>query len=124
MQPILTVSCVEETASFATVRMSTIRCYVYPSLTAAALWSRLPRDRELAAEAMTLLMRLDADLREARADWNEDRFRRIMRVRPRAVNRLQRRWQRLNPQPSTLLGSLRRRYNANLAGYLNSISQD
>ena len=124
MQPILTVSCVEETASFATVRMSTIRCYVYPPLTATALWSRLPRDRELAAEAMTLLMRLDADLREARADWNEDRFRRIMRVRPRAVNRLQRRWQRLNPQPSTPLGNLRRRYHANLAGYLNPVSQD
>ena len=124
MQPIPTINCVEETATFATVRTSTIRCYVYPSLTAATLWPRLPRDRELAAEAMTLLMRLDADLREARADWNEDRFRRIMRVRPRAVNRLQRRWERLNPQPSTPLGSLRRRYHANLAGYLNPVSQD
>ena len=124
MQPIPTVNCIEETATLATVRTSTIRCYVYPPLTAAALWPRLPRDRELAAEAMTLLMRLDADLLEARADWNEDRFRRITRVRPRAVNRLQRRWQRLSPQPSTPLGSLRRRYHANLAGYLNPVSQD
>ena len=124
MQPIPTVNCIEETATLATVRTSTIRCYLYSPLTAAAWWPTLPKDRELAAEAMTLLMRLDSDLLEARADWNEDRFRRIMRVRPRAVNRLQRRWQRLNPQASMPLGSLRRRYHTNLAGYLNPVSQD
>ncbi len=118
------VNCVEEIASVATLGSSTIRCYLYPPLTAAALWPRLVPTRELAAEAMTLLMRVDADLRQARADWNEDRFRRLMRVRPRAISRLFRRWERLDPKPVLELRSLRRRYHANIALYLNPVSQD
>lgn len=74
-------------------------------------------DRLLAYEAMLLLIRLDRDLREARAQWNQDWFRRIMRIRPLAVSRLRRRWVRL-PNPVLPLGSLRRRYHSNLAGYL------
>ena len=74
-------------------------------------------DRLLAYEAMLLLIRLDRDLREARAQWNQDWFRRIMRMRPLAVSRLRRRWAKL-PNPVLPLGSLRRRYHANLAGYL------
>lgn len=114
------INCVEEVAPCAPVQAATIRCYAYPPLTAAALWPRLSPDRELTAQAMTLLMRIDGELREARAAWNEDRFRRLMRLRPRAVVRLRRRWEFLYPQPPISLGSLRRRYHANIAGYLST----
>ncbi len=67
---------------------------------------------------MTLLVRLDRELREARADWNQDRFRRLMRLRPRVVAPLRRRWEILNPLPPIPLGTLRRRYHVNLAGHL------
>ena len=118
------VNCVEEVASLATVRTSTIRCYIYPPVTAVALWPRLSIDRELTVQAMSLLIRVDHGLKEARADWNKDRFRRLMRIRPRAVRRLRRRWERLDPKPVRPLGNLRRRYHAHLAGYLNSVAQD
>jgi hypothetical protein len=78
----------------------------------------LTGERLLAAEAMWLLMRLDRDIREARAQWNQDWFRRLMHARSKAVCRLRRRWLALNPQPTLSLGSLRRRYHANLARYL------
>ena len=74
--------------------------------------------RLLAAEAMQLLMRVDRDILEARAQWNQDWFRRLMHVRPKAVSRLRRRWAKLDPAPAIPLGSLRRRYHANLAKYL------
>ena len=73
---------------------------------------------------MTLLMQIDGNVILARADWNEDRFRRLMRLRPRAVRRLQRRWAKLVYEPRTALGSLRRRYHASIAAYLNPVSQD
>jgi hypothetical protein len=88
------------------------------ALAAEATPGGLSGDRLLACEAMRLLMRLDAELRYARADFNQDRFRRLMQARPKAVIRLQRRWVKLDPQPLIPLGSLRRRYHANLAGYL------
>ena len=75
-------------------------------------------ERLLAAQAMRLLMRLDRQLLEARAQWNQDLFRRVMRTRSRAVLRLQRRWARVAPTPATPLGSLRRRYHSNLARHL------
>ena len=115
------INCIEERtdprAANARGGALTIRCYVYPLVTT------LPRpllklDRKLALEAMTLLMRLDRELREARADWNQDRFRRLMRLRPLAVARLRRRWEILSPLPPIPLGTLRRRYHANLAGHL------
>jgi|GEM_PF-3106131 len=78
----------------------------------------LTDDRLLAAQAMRLLIRLDQDLREARAQFNQDWFRRIMRARPKAVSRLRRRWSKIHPPRRVSLGSLRRRYHANLAKYL------
>lgn len=78
----------------------------------------LAGERLLAAQAMQLLLRLDSELREARAQWNQDWFRRIMRIRPKAVSRLRRRWANLNPTPAVPLGGLRRRHHANLAGHL------
>jgi len=75
-------------------------------------------ERLLAVQAMQLLMRLDSELLEARAQWNQDWFRRVMRVRTRAVLRLRRRWAKLHPTPAIPLGGLKRRYHANLAGYL------
>jgi hypothetical protein len=78
----------------------------------------LTGERLLAAEAMQLLMRLDADILEARAQWNQDWFRRLMRIRPKAVSRLRRRWTNLSPPPAIPLGPLKRRYHANLARYL------
>ena len=74
--------------------------------------------RLLTFEAMHLLISLDRDLREARAQWNQDWFRRLMRTRPKAVSRLRRRWAKLDPPPAIPLGTLRRRYHANLAKYL------
>jgi hypothetical protein len=88
------------------------------SMTAEALPFALVGNRLLAFQALQLLMRLDRDLLEARAQWNQDWFRRLMRIRPRAVRRLARRWERLTPTPSIRLGTLRRRYHANLARYL------
>jgi hypothetical protein len=78
----------------------------------------LTGERLLAVEAMQLLMRVDRDILEARARWNQDWFRRLMRIRPKAVSRLRRRWAKLDPAPAIPLGSLRRRYHANLAQYL------
>jgi len=78
----------------------------------------LTGSRLLTFEAMHLLISLDRDLREARAQWNQDWFRRLMRIRPRAVSRLRRRWAKLDPPPAIPLGRLRRRYHANLAKYL------
>ena len=78
----------------------------------------LTGSRQLTFEAMHLLISLDRDLREARAQWNQDWFRRLMRIRSRAVSRLKRRWAKLDPPPAIPLGRLRRRYHANLAKYL------
>ena len=122
------VSCVEEITVPRGVHSSgwnpTIRCYVYP--VAITNWWRSPlaRERQLAVQAMTLLMGLDWELRYARAEWNPDRFRRLMRLRPKVVARLRRRWEELNPPARIPLGSLRRRYHANIAGHLYPVSQD
>src|SRR5215213_8156371 len=78
----------------------------------------LTGSRLLTFEAMHLLISLDLDLREARSQWNQDWFRRLMRIRPKAVSRLKRRWSKLDPPPAIPLGRLRRRYHANLARYL------
>ena len=78
----------------------------------------LTGERLLTAEAMHLLMRVDREILEARAQWNQDWFRRLMRIRRKTVLRLRRRWAKLDAPPAILLGSLRRRYHANLAKYL------
>ena len=78
----------------------------------------LTESRLLTFEAMHLLISLDRDLREARAQWNQDWFRRLMCIRPKAVSRLRRRWAKLDPPPAIPLGTLKRRYHANLAKYL------
>jgi hypothetical protein len=90
----------------------------FSELLAQAKPAALTGERLLGAEAMRLLMRLDRELLEARAHWNRDSFRRVMRARSKAVLRLQRRWARVAPTPVIPLGSLRRRYHANLAGHL------
>lgn len=77
----------------------------------------------LAAQAMQFLIRLDGELLEARAQWNQDWFRRIMRIRPKAALRLRRRWAKLDPTPVIPLGSLRRRYHANLERHLYERTQ-
>ena len=78
----------------------------------------LTGERLLAAEAMQLLLRVDREILQARAQWNQDWFRRLMRIRPKAVSRLRRRWAKLDPPPAIPLGTLRRRHHANLAKYL------
>jgi hypothetical protein len=118
MEALTYISCEEQVDSDTKTRTLTIRCYLYLPLTATAPTLYLSPDRELTAQAMTLLMKVDNELLEARADWNEDRFRRLMRLRPKCVCRLRRRWERLNPKPRIPLGTLRRRYHANLSGHL------
>ena len=81
----------------------------------------LTGERLLAVEAMQLLMRLDVDILEARAQWNQDWFRRLIRIRRNAVSRLRRRWNNLDPAPEIPLGPLKRRYHANLARYLYTV---
>ena len=78
----------------------------------------LTGDRLLAFEALRLMMRLDGDIREARAQWNQDWFRRVMHARSKATSRLRRRWENLERRLAIPLGRLRRRYHANLAEYL------
>jgi hypothetical protein len=82
------------------------------------VYNILTGERLLTAQAMALLIRLDRDLKEARGQFNQDWFRRIMRVRPKAASRLRRRWAKIYPPPAIPLGSLRRRYHANLSRYL------
>lgn len=96
----------------------TICCYLDAEVSRWTWRYVLSDERLLAAQALQLLMRLDRELREARADWNQDRFRRLMRARAKAVSRVRRRWNGLDPAPAIGLGKLRRRYHANLAGYL------
>lgn len=101
----------------------TIRCYLDLSIVFIRRPITLSGERLMAAQALQLLMRLDAELREARADWNQDRFRRVMQARMRAALRVFRRWSRLNPQPLVPLGSLRRRYHANPTRYLYQVKE-
>jgi hypothetical protein len=96
----------------------TICCYLDAEVSRWTSRFVLSGERLLAAQALQLLMRLDRELRESRADWNQDRFRRAMRARSTAVARVRRRWESLHPAPAIGLGKLRRRYHANLAGYL------
>ena len=100
------------------VEAGTICCYLDPRVSRWSSGWLLLGDRLLAAEALQLLMGLDRELRQARADWNQDRFRRVMKARVNAVSRVRRRWDNLDPAPAVGLGKLRRRYHANLAGYL------
>jgi len=95
-----------------------ICCYLDTEISRWTSRLVLSGERLLAGQALQLLMRLDRELREARADWNQDRFRRVMQARSKAVARVRRRWNTLNPAPAIRLGKLRRRYHANLAGYL------
>jgi len=67
---------------------------------------------------MAVLCRLNGEMIEARADWNQDRFRRLMQLHQTVVARVRRRWEGLYPQPPIALGTLRRRYHASIAGYL------
>jgi hypothetical protein len=79
--------------------------------------------RLLTFEAKHLLISIDRDLREARAQWNQDWFRRLMRIRPKAVARLRRRWAKLDSPPAIPLGPLTRRYHANIARYHYELSK-
>ena len=78
----------------------------------------LTGERLLSAQAMKLLMRIDRDIGGARAQFNQDWFRRLMRARLKAVSRLRRRWSKIAPTPPVPLGRLRRRYHANVSMYL------
>ena len=108
------VSAIEGSAHF---EPGTICCYVDEKSRSPSQFV-LSRNHLLVAQALQLLIRLDWELRVARADWNQDRFRRVMKARSSAVTRVRRRWNHLNPAPAIALGKLRRRYHANLAGYL------
>ena len=101
----------------------TIWCYLDAEVSRWTSRWVMSGERLLAAQALQFLIRLDRELREARADWNQDRFRRVMKARSKAVSRVRRRWNRLNPAPAIMLGTLRRRYDANLAGYLYTVRQ-
>jgi hypothetical protein len=72
---------------------------------------------------MQLLMRLDGDILEGRTQSNQDWFRRLMRIRPKAVSRLRRRWTNLDTPPTIPLEPLKRRYHANLAKYLYRVRE-
>ena len=108
---------IEETSS--TLTGGRLKCEELEELCAEAKPAVLVGERLLTAQAMRLLMGLDRDLREARAQFNQDWFRRVMRVRKKAVSRLRRRWEKIHPAPAMQLGRLRRRYHAHIARYLH-----
>jgi len=112
------------TATSSQFKANAICCYLDVEVTPWSSQFVLTGDRLLADQALQLLLRLDRELRQARADWNQDRFRRVMRARSKAVARVRRRWYSLNPAPANGLGKLRRRYHANLAGYLYQSSDN
>lgn len=91
-----------------------------PELKRTAQPKTLCVERVLTFQAMLLLIRLDRALLEARAQWNQDWFRRVMRVRKLAVRRLQRRWSSIQPPPKLPLGKLRRRHHPNIALFQKS----
>jgi hypothetical protein len=88
METLTYVRCDEQIDRDGKTQAVTIRCYLSVPLTADAPPLHLRPDRELTAEAMTLLMQVDNELLDARADWNEDRFRRLMRLRPKVPGSL------------------------------------
>ena len=90
----------------------------YAELSAEAVVTELSGERLLTTQAMTLLIRIDRDRKEARAQFNQDWFRRLMRLRNTTVRRLRRRWNLVQPTPSLPLGQLCRRYHANLCRHL------
>lgn len=110
-----TIGALEISSQF---EVETISCYLDAEVSRWTSRFVLSGERLLAAQALQLLMRLDRELRKARADWNQDRFRRVMKARSKAVSKVRRRWKSLHPAPAIGLGKLRRRYHANLAGYL------
>jgi hypothetical protein len=80
------------------LKHSTICCYSDWRVDAKTGRQGFLGNQLLTAEAIHLLKRLESDLTNAHADWNEDRFRRAMRARKHAVARLERRWHRLSPR--------------------------
>jgi hypothetical protein len=118
MSALPTIRCMQEPPRAAAGSAIAASRESHAALLASAELAVLSGDRLLAYQAMRLLMRLDRELLEARAQWNRDWFRRVMHVRSKAVARVQRRWVRLDPQPVIPLGSLRRRYHSNLTRYL------
>lgn len=56
-------------------------------------------EKFLGAQAMRLLMRVDREMAEARAQVNQDWVWRLMRARAKAASRLRRRWAKINPPP-------------------------
>src|SRR3990172_1764275 len=94
---------IEETSS--TLTGGRLKCKELEELCAEA--KPLVGERLLTAHAMRLLMRIDRDLREARCQMNQDWFRRLMRVRGRAVSQLRRRWEKIHPALALQLGRLR-----------------
>ena len=74
-------------------RVSGERLCALPDETPASV---LTGNRLLASEAMRLLIRLDAELRRARAQWESGLVRRLMQARSRAVLRLRRRWEKVD----------------------------
>ena len=89
---------IEETSS--TLTGGRLKCEELEELCAEAKPIVLVGQRLLTAQAMRLLMRSDRDLREARCQVNQDWFRRLMRVRGRAVSQLRRRWEKIQPVPA------------------------
>ena len=68
--------------------VGTIYCYLDAGISRRTSRSLPSHERLRAVEALQLLIRLDRELRHARADWNQDRFRRVMKARAKAVSRV------------------------------------
>jgi hypothetical protein len=85
------------------------------ALLADYLFSPVSQEHLLAVQALQLVMRVDRDLREARAQWNQDWFRRLMRLRRKVIRRLHRRLFLFAARRKSIIGLLRRRYHPNIA---------
>ena len=62
----------------------------------------------------SIVIDIERDLAEARAQWNVDWFRRLMRALPKAVIRLKRRWE-AESVPDCSFRGISARYHANIA---------
>ena len=71
-----------------------------------AIYDRLSPERRRAAEAMRLVMRLSQPLNEAIAERDQHAYRRTLRTRKHAAERLERRYNAITPSPRIQLGNI------------------
>lgn len=89
----------------ATIDEATYRRLSQP-VNLAEIRQQLSPERRDCADAMRLYMTLTSLVREAYAERNKDRERRLTRARQHAAARLERKYNKLSPRPALPLGNI------------------